>query len=97
MEKIMTTDLWLMVGLVVALLLGNLWLLKRNSKQQLKRSPNVHKPARTAQTGSAAPASAVLTTTDSRNDGAKDSSITPSGKADTDSSPAHADSSSTTD
>lgn len=68
----MTTDLWLMVALVVALLLGNLWLLKRNSKQQLKR--NVHKSSRQTQAAAAVQTSPVLTTTDSKAD-AKTTSV----------------------
>lgn len=60
----MTTDLWLMVALVVALLVGNLWLLKRNSKQQIKR--NVSKPSQQTQAAAAVQTSPVLTTTDSK-------------------------------
>jgi len=54
------SDLWLMVALVVALLLGNLWLLKRNSKQHLKRKTTVSRPVQPAQTAAAIQTSPVV-------------------------------------
>jgi hypothetical protein len=61
MEKKMS-DLWLMVALVVALLVGNLWLLKRNSKQPLPRKSTVSRPVQSAQTAAAVQTSPVIAT-----------------------------------
>jgi len=54
------SDVWLMVLLVVALLIGNLWLLKRNSKQQLPRKSTVSRPVQSAQTAAAVQTSPVV-------------------------------------
>lgn len=54
------SDLWLMLVLVVALLVGNLWLLKRNSKQQLKRKTLVSRPAQSTQAAAAVQTSPVV-------------------------------------
>ena len=56
------SDLWLMVALVVALLVGNLWLLKRNSKQPLPRKSTVSRPVQSAQTAAAVQTSPVIAT-----------------------------------
>lgn len=61
------SDLWLMVVLVVALLIGNLWLLKRNSKQQLKRKTTVSRPVQPAQTAAAVQTSPVVVTANEKN------------------------------
>lgn len=50
------SDLWLMIVLVVALLIGNLWLLKRNSKQQMTRKTTVARSQTTRQNAQAAAA-----------------------------------------
>lgn len=77
------SDLWLMVVLVVALLVGNLWLLKRNSKQQLKRKTTVSRPGQSAQTAAAVQTSPVVVTA-----GEKNQADTPASKTVTD-APAH--------
>ncbi len=77
------SDLWLMVVLVVALLVGNLWLLKRNSKQQLKRKTTVSLPGQSAQTAAAVQTSPVVVTA-----GEKNQADTPASKTVTD-APAH--------
>ncbi len=77
------SDLWLMVVLVVALLIGNLWLLKRNSKQQLKRKTTVSRPGQSAQTAAAVQTSPVVVTA-----GEKNQADTPASKTVTD-APAH--------
>lgn len=56
------SDLWLMLVLVVALLVGNLWLLKRNSKQQLKRNTTVSRPVQSAQAAAVVQTSPVVAT-----------------------------------
>ncbi len=61
------SDLWLMVVLVVALLIGNLWLLKRNSTQQLKRKTTLSRPAAPAQTAAAVQTSPVLVSAGEKN------------------------------
>ena len=61
------SDLWLMVALVVALLIGNLWLLKRNSKQQVVRKSTVSRQAQPAQAAAAVQTSPVIATTDEKN------------------------------
>ncbi len=61
------SDLWLMVVLVVALLIGNLWLLKRNSTQQLKRKTTLSRPAAPAQTAAAVQTSPVVVNAGERN------------------------------
>ncbi|WP_348734613.1 hypothetical protein [Rheinheimera texasensis] len=61
------SDLWLMVVLVVALLVGNLWLLKRNSKQQLKRKTTVSRPGQSAQTAAAVQTSPLVVTAGEKN------------------------------
>lgn len=73
------SDLWGMVVLVVALLLGNLWLLKRNSKQQLKRKTTVSRPVQPAQTAAAVQTSPVVVTASEKNQ-----ADTPSSKSTTD-------------
>lgn len=60
------SDLWLMVALVVALLIGNLWLLKRNSKQQVVRKSTVSRQAQPAQAATAVQTSPVIATTDEK-------------------------------
>lgn len=77
------SDLWLMVVLVVALLIGNLWLLKRNSKQQLKRKTRINRPVQPAQTAAAVQTSPVIVTA-----GDKNQADSPASKAVTD-TPAH--------
>lgn len=69
-------DLWLMVLLVIALLLGNLWLLKRNSKQQLKRKSTATRPAQSAQVAAAMQTSPLLASS-----AEKPQSETPTGKS----------------
>lgn len=61
------SDLWLMVALVVALLVGNLWLLKRNSKQQLSRKNTVTRPVQSAQTAAAVQTSPVVAAVPEKN------------------------------
>jgi len=61
------SDLWLMVALVVALLVGNLWLLKRNSKQQLSRKSTVTRPVQSAQTAAAVQTSPVVAAVPEKN------------------------------
>ncbi|WP_031570935.1 hypothetical protein [Rheinheimera texasensis] len=61
------TDLWGMVVLVIALLIGNLWLLKRNSKQQLKRKTTVSRTVQPAQTAAAVQTSPVVVTASEKN------------------------------
>lgn len=56
------TDLWMMLVLVVALLVGNLWLLKRNSKQHLSRKKVPGNQNRTGQTNAAVQTSPVVAT-----------------------------------
>lgn len=77
------SDLWLMVVLVVALLIGNLWLLKRNSKQQLKRKTTVNRPVQPAQTAAAVQTSPMVVTASEKNQ-----ADTPAGKTVPD-APAH--------
>lgn len=77
------SDLWGMVVLVVALLIGNLWLLKRNSKQQLKRKTTVSRPVQPAQTAAAVQTSPVVVTASEKNQ-----ADTPASKTVTD-APAH--------
>ncbi len=77
------SDLWLMVVLVVALLIGNLWLLKRNSTQQLKRKTTLSRPAAPAQTAAAVQTSPVLV-----NAGEKNQTDTPATKSGAD-APGH--------
>ncbi|MDZ7870450.1 MAG: hypothetical protein U5L02_14860 [Rheinheimera sp.] len=75
------SDLWLMVALVVALLIGNLWLLKRNSKQQLPRKSTVSRPVQSAQTAAAVQTSPVVAAIPEKNNNetpaAKSASDTP--------------------
>lgn len=61
------SELWGMVVLVIALLIGNLWLLKRNSKQQLKRKTTVSRPVQPAQTAAAVQTSPVIVSTSEKN------------------------------
>ena len=61
------TDLWLMVALVVALLLGNLWLLKRNRKHLAPRKTTVNRPAPQTQTTAAVQTSPIVVTTHEKN------------------------------
>lgn len=61
------SDLWGMVVLVIALLIGNLWLLKRNSKQQLKRKTTVSRLVRPAQTAAAVQTGPVVVTASEKN------------------------------
>lgn len=77
------SDLWLMVVLVVALLIGNLWLLKRNSKQQLKRKTTVSRPVQPAQAAAAVQTSPLVVTANEKNQ-----ADTPARKTVTD-APAH--------
>jgi len=61
------TDLWLMIALVVALLFGNLWLLKRNRKHLAPRKTAVNRPAPQAQTQAAVQTSPIVVTTSEKN------------------------------
>lgn len=61
------TDLWLMVGLAVALVLGNLWLLKRNRKHRVPRKTTVNRQAPQAQTHAAVQTSPIVVTTPEKN------------------------------